>query len=114
MKRAFIVVLVLASALLVVLVVVVPFLRIRAYDAPYARITRGMDKAAVAALLGAPDRVEPEPHRAFWGPQVLADDVAREVKDEQWYTVRRWAAVPISWTVGFDANGRVISKHRWD
>jgi hypothetical protein len=80
----------------------------------YTRITRGMDKAAVVALMGAPDRVEPEPRRAFWGPDLLPGAVAGEVKHEQWYTVRRWAAVPISWTVGFDASGRVVSKHRWE
>lgn len=113
MKRPAVVASFVASALLATLAVWQVH-RVRAYDVAYGRVTGGMDKAAVTDLLGNPDRIERDPGRAFWGPQVLPEAVAAEVRYEHWYTVRRWAAVPVSWTVGFDANGRVVSKHRWD
>ena len=103
-------------ALLVVVVAVAigrPVYRIRSFDAAHARITRGADEAAVVGLMGKPERVEASVSVAFWDDATLGDDVAKRVVKQYWYTVKGFG-VPFSWTVGFDADGRVISKHRWD
>ncbi len=104
-----------SAAILLLLGVAIgrPVYRIRAFDAEFGRITKGASEASVLELMGKPDRIEPRPSDAFWGGVHLGDDVARDVLRQYWYTVNL-PPVPVSWTVGFDANGRVISKHRWD
>jgi hypothetical protein len=90
-----------------------PIYRIRSFDAAHAKITRETNEAAVVDLMGPPERVETSVSIAFWDDATLGDDAARQVVKQYWYTVNL-PPVPISWTIGFDANGRVISKHRWD
>ena len=87
--------------------------RIRSFDAAHAKITRQTGEAGVVDLMGTPERVETNVGVAFWDGAILGDAVAGRVVKRYWYTAKL-PPVPISWTIGFDANGRVISKHRWD
>lgn len=107
---------ILVIVLLVVFIAVAigrPVYRIRSFDSDHAKITRETSEAAVVALMGKPGRVETHSGLAFWDDDSLGDEVARQVVKQYWYTVNV-PPVPISWTVGFDAQGQVISKHRWD
>lgn len=107
----------LAAVTLVVAVIAVvigrPIYRIRSFEAAHVKIMRESNEAAVVDLMGKPERVETNVSVAFWDDATLGDEVAKQVAKQYWYTVNL-PPVPISWTVGFDANGHVISKHRWD
>ena len=92
-----------------------PLDQIRAYNAGNANVAPGMDQTAVVALMGSPDRTQPPSAEAFWDNKTLDPEQAARVKQEYGYTIRTFLLpVPTTWTVGFDEDGRAISKHRWD
>jgi len=93
--------------------IVRPIYRIRSFDSAHARIIRGENEAAVLRLMGSQQRIENKVSVDFWDDATLGDDVAKRVVKQYWYVVNL-PPVPICWTVGFDSDGRVISKHRWD
>lgn len=90
-----------------------PISRGRSLNAAYARVVPGMSEAAVASLMGDPDRVSDGASAAFWDDDLLPSDVADRVRREYRYTVTTFF-LPISWAVGFDESGRAVTKHRFD
>jgi hypothetical protein len=88
-------------------------IRIRLYDRAFAQVTRGMSEPQIVQLMGRPDRVESQADTAFWDDETLPRAVATDVRRQYWYTVSTFF-LPTSWTVGFDENDVVVSKHRWD
>lgn len=87
--------------------------RIQRYDRAFLQVTRGMDESRVLEVMGQPDSIDLSADQAFWDDEPLLDPAAREVRRQYWYKVSTFF-LPISWTVGFDKDGKVISKHRWD
>ena len=90
-----------------------PIYRKHAFEDGYRKIGRGAPESAVIGLMGKPERVDTKVDTAFWDGVTLDEDVARQVARRYGYTTRL-TLVPISWTLDFDAAGRVVSKHRWD
>jgi hypothetical protein len=102
----------LLAAVLTALMLRTP-IRIRLYDRAFAQVTRGMTESQVVELMGQPKRIDSGADTASWDDEALPQSVAGGVRREHWYTVRTFF-LPISWTVGFDESGVVVSKHRWD
>jgi hypothetical protein len=50
---------------------------------------------------------------AYWDDVPLTSEESKRVKKEFSYIVRTFF-LPIDWAIGFDQDGRVISKNRFD
>ena len=96
-----------------VVVLWLPKHRIGKYDAAFATIVRGMSEAQVIQAMGTPDDTVRDRFLPYWDDEPLPDDVKARIKREHRYTVQTFF-LPVTWTVGFDENGVVVSKHRWD
>ena len=88
-------------------------MRIRSNDRGFTQIGRGLDEARVIELMGKPDSIDSSADSAWWEDEGLPGSTANQVRRQYRYHVSTFF-LPISWTIGFDKDGRVISKHRWD
>ena len=83
------------------------------YDAAFRTVASGMDEAQLRQAMGAPDDIVRGGFLPFWDDEPLPDDAGGRFRLEYRYKVRTFF-LPITWMVGFDERGRVISKHRQD
>ncbi|HVU06903.1 MAG TPA: hypothetical protein VHC20_05305 [Candidatus Paceibacterota bacterium] len=83
----------------------------RLHDA-FAIVAKGDTEARVLELFGTPKRVTGLPDTVAWGTE---DSIRKNSGD---CTREFWYEAPINldggaWTVGFDRQGRVVSKYRY-
>ncbi|MGE4158143.1 MAG: hypothetical protein AB7F75_03515 [Planctomycetota bacterium] len=78
-------------------------------------VEKAMTIEAVKNILGTPTRVNEGNYlsqRLFWNDAIYSND-ASEIKIEFIYNIDV-IPVPITWSIAFDKDGKVISKHRFD
>jgi hypothetical protein len=75
-------------------------IQVAAYDDAYRRVAVGRAADEAVVLLGAPHAVDI--------PQSQLFRIVRFYK----YRIDRPLRAPVRWTLGIDANGAVVSKHR--
>jgi hypothetical protein len=87
------------------------------FDRGFNAITRGMDANGVVALMGEPHEVSvrdsgPGAKKCWWGDDATSGD-GNYCERTYRYGVQTWI-LPIDWCIGFDEQGKVIAKHRFD
>lgn len=115
MKRTNII---LAAGLLIVLIscgvwLVLPFQKIQTLDTRYRRVRQGMSTNEVAMIMDHPSTWQVSEPKAWWDDTRLrAGDDAR-VQSAVRYSVSTFF-LPVSFEFTFDADGKVVGRHRYD
>jgi hypothetical protein len=88
---------------------VLPILRIKLLEQHYNQVEKGQSKESVEARLGKPAEIKRCTENIWWDAQFLKKNKG-ECQEEFWYYSH---ITPEMWTIGFDENGRVISKYHY-
>jgi hypothetical protein len=92
-----------------------PYRRIAELDRRYQQVQRGMSKTQVQVLMCGPGQRFGGPFPAFWDDDLQPDqeEKARTIASAERYTVHTFY-LPVSFEFTFDAEGRLVGKHRYD
>lgn len=78
----------------------------------YKDICKGDPEARVVTILGEPKRVTGAPDHVAWDTEITLKANQAECVKEYWYTAL-FSFCGESWTIGFDNNGKVVSKYHY-
>ena len=84
-----------------------------ALDARYGRVERGMTAAEVRHIMGGPGTPSGGPWYPAWDDELLAEDEAKRITTAVRYVGPRFG-LGVVFEFMFDADGRVVGRHRYD
>ncbi|KKN92707.1 hypothetical protein LCGC14_0204500 [marine sediment metagenome] len=98
-----------------VLWIELPRREVRALDASYKQIRRGMSESETIGIMGSAGTAGPgtPSAQAYWDDERLSDDETARIAKTLRYRVETFF-LPITFEIALDEGGHVVGKHRYD